>query len=195
MLRLLLITALMLSGCTYSTNPIFTEKDNVFDEVFLGSWETEKDAMLFDMRKFEVTRWEPEEKSYRVVLRNETGEKQGTFQLFLSQIVRTKFLTCKFEKPNLEKASPDEPAAAYLTFAIDQLKDGELKTRHLRGDWLAMQVKSNPPVLKHEWHARTGDSEKKDLRLTASTPELRALVLSHLDKRDAWMPVTFKKIR
>ena len=191
MLRLLLITALMLSGCTYSTNPIFTEKDNVFDEAFLGAWETD----MFDLRKFEVTRWGPEEKSYRVVLRNETDGGKGTFQLFLSQIDRTKFLTCKFEKPNSEKVSPEEPAAAYLTFAIDQLKDGELKTRHLRGDWLAMQVKSNPPVLKHEWHARTGDSEKKDLRLTASTPELRAFVLSNLDKRDAWMPVTFKKIR
>ncbi len=89
MLRFLLLTALMLSGCTYSTNPIFTKEDNVFDEAFLGAWEAEKDAM-FDIRKFEVTRWGPEEKSYRVVLRNEADAKQGTFQLFLSQIDRTK---------------------------------------------------------------------------------------------------------
>ena len=32
MLRLLLLTFLMLSGCTYSTNPIFVEQDNVFDK-------------------------------------------------------------------------------------------------------------------------------------------------------------------
>lgn len=95
----------------------------------------------------------------------------------------------------LLKVSPNERAAAYLTIAIDQFEDGELQTRYLREDWLAMQVKSNPLVLNHEWHARTGDSEKKDLRLTASTPLLRAFVLSQLDNRDAWMPVTFKKIR
>ena len=80
MLRFLLLTALMLSGCTYSTNPIFTEKDNVFDEAFLGAWETD----MFDLRKFEVTRLGHEENSYRVVLRNETDGGKGTFQLFLS---------------------------------------------------------------------------------------------------------------
>ena len=195
MLRLLVLTTLMLSGCTYSTNPIFTEQDNVFDEALIGTWQS-VDGIL-DAGTYEVTRWAPDDNSYRVVLRNQAEVKQGTFQLYLSQIGRTKFLTGKFEKPRPGKVGTEELAvpALYLTYAIDQLEGDQLKTRQLRGDWLTMQVKSNPRVLKHEWHARPGDTEKNDLRLTASTPELRAFVLSQLDKRDAWMPVTFKKIR
>ena len=195
MLRILLLTTLMLSGCTYSTNPIFTEQDNVFDEAFIGTWKSEDG--LFDAGSFEVTRWAPDDNSYRVVFRNQADVKQGTFRLYLSNIDGTKFLTSKFERQGSDKASPEEftAPALYLTYAIDQLEGGQLKSRQLRGDWLAMQVKRNPEALKHEWHARPGDPEKKDLRLTASSPELRAFVLSQLANRDAWIPVTFKKIR
>ncbi len=195
MLRLLLIPLLMLSGCIYSTNPIFTEQDNLFDEAYIGTWQA-KDGFP-DAGTFEVTRWAPEDNSYRVALHNQADVKQGTFQLYLSQIGKTKFLTGKFEKPRPAEAGTEELAvpARYLTFAIDQLEGGQLKARQLRGDWLAMQVKRNPEVLKHEWNARPGDPEKQDLLLTASTPDLRAFVLSQVDKRDTWLPVTFKKIR
>jgi hypothetical protein len=192
MLRLLLLIFVMLSGCTYSTNPIFTEKDNVFDGAFIGTWQA-VDGLPID-GTYEVTRWAPDENSYRVVLRDKGDVKQGTFQLYLSQIDQTKFLTSKFEKTRAEKAGA-EKLAVYLTFAIDQMEGGHLKTRQLRGDWLYLQVKGNPQVLKHEWNARPGDPEKKDLLLTASTAELRAFVLSQLDKRDAWTPLTYKKIR
>jgi hypothetical protein len=195
MLRLLLVTLLISSGCTYSTSPIFTEKDNVFDEAYIGTWQS-LDGMWDDCT-FEVTRWAPDDNSYRVVLNNQAGVKQGTFQLYLSQIDKTKFLTGKFEKPRSENAGTEKSAvpALYLTFAIDQLDSGRLTTRHLRGDYLYTQVKSKPQILKHEWNARPGAPEKKDLLLTASQPELRAFVLSHLDIRDAWEPLTYKKIR
>lgn len=195
MLRLLLLTLLMMSGCTYSTHPIFTDKDNMFDEALIGTWQAEDG--IPDVGTFEVTRWAPDDNSYRVVIRNQADVKKGTFQLYLSEIDQTKFLTGKFEKPRSEKAGTEKLAdnALYLTYAIDQLERGHLKTRQLRGDWLAMHVKGNPQILKHEWNARLGDPEKKDLLLTASTAELRAFVLSQLDKRDAWMPITFKKIR
>jgi hypothetical protein len=195
MLRSLLLTFLLFSGCTYSTNPIFTEKDNLFDETFIGTWQGMD--LFSDAGTLEVTRWAPDNNSYRVVVRNQADVKQGTFQLYLSQIGQTKFLTAKFEKPLSEKPGTEKftVPALYLTYAIDQWERGQLKTRQLRGDWLAMQVKSNPEVLKHEWNPRPGDPEKKDLLLTASTAELRAFVLSHLNKPDAWMPVTFKKIR
>ena len=79
MLRFLLLATLMLSGCTFSSNPIFTKQDNLFNEAFLGTWEVGKDA-VFDFKKFEVTRWGPDEKSYRVILLNEADVKEGTFQ-------------------------------------------------------------------------------------------------------------------
>lgn len=194
---LLFVSVLMFSGCTYSTNPIFVEQDNLFDEAFLGTWEADKEAK-FEFGKFEVQRWGPDERSYRAILRSEAGEKQeASFQLFLSQIDGKKFITAKFEKPSSEKASPDTPAAAanYLTFAIDRFDAGKLKMRYLRGDWLAGQVIRNLSILKHEWHARPDNKEKSDLRLTAPTLELRAFVLEQLGKSEAWMPVMFKKIR
>jgi hypothetical protein len=195
MLRLWLLTFLIVSGCTFSTNPIFTEQDNVFDEALIGTWQAVDG--IPDAGTLEVTRWAPDDNSYRVVLHNQADVNQGTFRLFLSQINKTRFLTSKFEKPSPEKASAEKLAvpALYLTYALDQLEGGQLKTRQLRGDWLAMQVKRKPEVLKHEWNPRPGDPQKQDLLLTAPTPELRAFVLSQLDKRDAWMPVTFKKIR
>jgi hypothetical protein len=133
---LLIASILMSSGCTYSTNPIFVEQDNLFDEASLGTWEADEEAK-FEFRRFEVKRWGPEEKSYRAVLRNENGEKQEpSFQLFLSQIDGKKFITAKFENPSSEKDSPDAAAAAaiYLTFAIDRIEGGELRVRYLLGD-------------------------------------------------------------
>ncbi len=192
---LLIASILMLPGCTYSTNPIFVEQDNLFDEAFLGTWEADKDAN-FAFGKFEVERWGPEAESYRAVLRNEAGEKQDpSIQLFLSQIDGKKFITAKFVKPDSEKASPDTAAAMYLTFVMDRCEGGELQMRYLLGDWLAGQLKGNPAILQHEWIARPDNKEKRDLRLTAPTAELRAFVLEHYDKREAWMPVKFKKIR
>ncbi len=192
---LLIASILMLPGCTYSTNPIFVEQDNLFDEAFLGTWEADKDAN-FAFGKFEVERWGPEAESYRAVLRNEAGEKQdSSMQLFLSQIDGKKFITAKFAKPDSEKASPDIAAAMYLTFVMDRCEGGELQTRYLLGDWLAGQLKKDPLILKHEWIARPDNKEKRDLRLTAPGAELRAFVLEHYDKREAWMPVKFKKIR
>ena len=191
MLRLLFVTTLMLSGCTYSTNPIFTEQDNLFDEALVGTWQA--DGGLSDFATFELTRWTPDEKSYRVVICNQAGKKQGTIQAYLSQIDENKFLTAKFEH---DKPSSTFPARViYWTLAIDQLDGEQLKVRSLRGDWLAQQVKRNPQVLKHVWYAQPAQSDKNNLLLTASTAELRAFVLSHLDKTDAWMPDTFRKIR
>ena len=77
MQRLVLLTFLMLSGCTYSTNPIFTEQDSVFDEAFIGTWQAE-DGMT-DAGTIEVSRWAPDDNSYRVVFRNQADVKQGTF--------------------------------------------------------------------------------------------------------------------
>lgn len=59
---LLFASILMLPGCTYSTNPIFVEQDNLFDEAFLGTWEADEEAKL-EFRRFEVERWGPEEKN------------------------------------------------------------------------------------------------------------------------------------
>lgn len=196
MLRLMIMTALLLSGCTFSTNPIFTEKDNVFDEAFLGTWETKKDG-LFGYNKFEVTRGGAGAKNYRVILSGRAGAKEETFHLYLSQIDGTKFLTGEFGTPSFGKASTDEldVRTVYLTFAIDRLEDGELTTRLLAANWLARRLKENPGLLAHEWHDRPDDPEQKNLLVTASTTDLRAFVLSQRGKSGVWLPVTFNKIR
>ncbi len=194
---LLFASILMLPGCTYSTNPIFVEQDNLFDEAFLGTWEADEEAKL-EFRRFEVERWGPEEKSYRAVLRNERGEKQDpSLQLFLSQIDGKKFITAKFEQPDSEKVSPEtaDAAAMYLTFAMDRCEGGELQMRYLLERWLANQVKTDPSILKHEWNARPDKKKMNHLRITAPTAELRTFVLEHYDKREAWVPLKFKKIR
>jgi hypothetical protein len=194
MLRLLFLTSLLLPGCTFSTNPVFTEQDNVFDESLIGTW---SEDLFSDTGTFKVTRWEPGDNSYRAVLLNKANVKQGTCRIYLSQIDKTRFMTCKFEKQDSENATTEKlnGTTRYLTFAIDHVEGEQLKTRQLRGDWLAMQVKGNPKVLNHEWNARPGAPGKQDLLITAPTPELRAFVLAQLNNQDAWTPVTFKRIR
>ena len=193
--RFLLFALLMLSGCTYSTNPIFTEQDNVFDKAFIGTWKA--DDGIPDVGTFEVTRWATDDNSYRVVLRNQANEKQGTFQLYLSQIDRTKYLTARVEADKSTGSVGAVPAhAIYWTLIIDQQDGEQLKARYLQQAWIIQQINSNPQVLKHEWYAHPDKPDKKNhILLTATTAELRAFVLSHTDKRDAWMPVRFKKIR
>lgn len=205
MLRILMIALLMLSGCTYSTHPIFNEQDNEFDEALVGAWQAEEE--MTDVGTFDVTRWAPDDNSYRVVVRNQANAKQATIRFYLSRIGQAKFLTAQFENPTTNKPNADEAstektksedsavADRYLTFVFDQFAGGQLKVRYLRADWLTGQIKSNPRILKHEWIDRPGNPKIQDLLLTASTTELRAFVLSQLDKRDPWMPMTFKKIR
>jgi hypothetical protein len=195
LLTLLLLTLLMQPGCTYSTHPIFSEQDNVFDEALVGTWKAE--GPMSEVGIFEVSRCETERNSYQVVLRNQADVKQGTFQLYLSHIGQRKFLTAKFERPSTEEKNTDLSTATtwYLTYVIDQWEGGQINARLLRGDWLAGQVKGNPGIVKHEWIVRQGDSKKQDLLLTAATPELRDFILSHVDNKEAWLPGAFRKIR
>jgi hypothetical protein len=49
------------------------EQDNVFDEAFNGTWQA-LDGIP-DAGTFEVTRWAPDDNSYRVVLRDQADVK------------------------------------------------------------------------------------------------------------------------
>ncbi len=182
--------------CTYSTNPIFVEQDNLFDEAFLGTGRLiRKPTLRSGNLKWRdgVLKKNPTE---RYSATREGRKQDPSIQLFLSQIDGKKVITAKFVKPDSEKASPDAAAAAamYLTFAMDRCEGGNFKCEPSRR--LACRAsKKDPLILKHEWIARTNNKEKRDLRLTAPTAELRAFVPEHYDKREAWMPVVFKKIR
>jgi hypothetical protein len=78
---------------------------------------------------------------------------------------------------------------------MDRCEGGELQMRYLLESWLANQVKTDPSILKHEWNARPDKKKMNRLRITAPTAELRTFVLEHYDKREAWVPLKFKKIR
>ena len=158
--------ALVLSGCVPSLNPLYTEKDLVFDPALVGIWADAENADS-DTWTFE----KDGAKAYKLVI-NEKGDarefeahlfKLGT-NLFLDfspsdslKEVRQEFIkACLLPAHLFAKVTQIEPA---LGFAF------------LDPEWLEKLLKENPQALRHEI------IQQERLVLTASTQELQAFLL------------------
>jgi hypothetical protein len=190
MLRLLLVSFLLLSGCTFSTNPIHMNADLSFDEALVGTWGT-KDIPGFG--EVTLSRLSPSIDAYRVLIFDEQNrQKVGAAEGYLCQLDGKQYISLKFEgKPENKLA----PKITYLTFVIDQQTQEILKLRYLNQGKVTYHLKGKPEALKHEFVPRPATSDKSDLLITAETAEFRAYIQSHLENRDFWVPMELKRVR
>ena len=91
---------LFLAGCVPSLNPLYTEKDLIFDEALLGVWsekENSNDGWTFRKR---------DEKSYLLVV--QAGEKSSPFIAHLVQLGKYRFLDLYPDEAGLKELNCED---------------------------------------------------------------------------------------
>ena len=162
----------IVTGCVPSLNPLYTDKDVIFEPALLGRWGSD------DPRE----KWEFEktgEKSYK--LKQTDGE--GLAAEFDARLVRLgdyKFLDLtvtnideKYFKMNGWAAFSLIPA--HLVVQVHEIGP-KLKLSAMNPDWVKDWLEKNPKAIEHRKLA------EDRYVITASTKDLQKFVLQHADE-------------
>jgi hypothetical protein len=171
-----LLFGLILAGCVPSWNPLYTQKDTVFDAALLGRWlpittnEGSKEAWAFGKKG---------EKCYELQQTDEQGRK-ANFDLRLVQLGKNRFLDLYLSKVegdnvNLNAWAGFSLAPAHLILKVEQIEPA-LKIAAMNPDWLKKLVSDHPDAIGHRI---VFDG---DVILTASTSDLQKFVLEHCEE-------------
>jgi hypothetical protein len=161
------------AACIPSVNPFYTEKDIVFDQRLVGEWQTGDTNSNIQTWKFEKS----EDSAYKLVVTEKEGKTSSLDahlfklkdQLFLDIIAND--LKFAPEQGDLVTASM---IAGHLLLRVPKL-DTQLQLAYCDYDWLGKYLDENPTALAHRRENKAGV-------LTATTKELQAFMLQHLDK-------------
>jgi hypothetical protein len=170
----ILIAVLYGSGCLVSLQPLYNDKDLVFESKLLGVWKDPESSVTWDCRR-------AGEKSYQVVFTDEKGQK-ATFAAHLLEVEGERFI-------DLFPVTSDLRVNTLLldhlvpvhTFAHVLGVEPELRFAILDDDWLKKRLTVDPKVLRHE---RRDD----DIVITASAEELQRFLLANLASKGAFRP-------
>jgi hypothetical protein len=173
---LMAAVALGFAGCFVpSVNPLYTEKDLVFDPALAGTWgkADEDQRWIFARDGDKSYAWTVQEKDSTNVFRAHLL-KLGEHRFFDAILVRTtdeaKGLAriCVVMRP------------AHLFFKVE-ITNSVLRLDALDCDWLEKLVKEDPHAVTHEWLHEPDNPPGEDGRvlLTASTAELQSFILKH----------------
>ena len=172
--------ALLLAGCVPSVNPLYTEKDLVFDPALVGVWseENEKEAWAFA---------EAGGKKYFLKHTDSDG-RTGEFDAHLLKLGQELFLDLYalglggnggWEINQLARcALVIRPGHLFLK--VDQITP-TLKLRLMDPERLEELIEKNPKDIQHEKIRLNGrDSEEFQIILTAPTKDLQKFILRHV---------------
>ncbi len=174
----LTVVLLALSGCwTLSVNPLYTESDIVYDDALEGLWGNPDNP--------EDETWEFKsagEDSYRLVVRPEgkqqlliDPETDGLFEVRMLQLDGHRFIDLFPEEPEKVNSFYKSHVIPAHSFARISIEGNVLRLVALDTEWLEEQ--DNQELLDIS-HVRQSDV----IYLTASTEELQAWVLEHIDE-------------
>jgi len=169
-LPVLLGIVLEMAGCVSSLNPLYTERDLLYDPSLVGVWAESDDAK--ETWAFEKAG----EKGYKLVVTEQDG-KTGEFKAHLLKLGNTLFLDLFPEADALSGTNRNffyqDHWLPTHTFAKVFQVEPELKMAILDPTWLKEHLEKDPKAIAH-----TKVHEHK-IVLTASTPELQKFVLKH----------------
>jgi len=165
------LVALIISifvGCVPSWNPLFTDKDLIFDPKLIGTWKGDREGVW----KFE----KDGDKHYKLSYSDEQGK--ATFIAFLLKIEGRQFLNL-FLEDGYDKDLQMNGLAwltlvpVHLFLRVDEIGTS-VKMAMVDSRWLHRYLKENPRAIAHLSHPN------RDL-LTAETKELQEFVLKHAE--------------
>ncbi|MBI2947214.1 MAG: hypothetical protein HYY23_06180 [Verrucomicrobia bacterium] len=175
--------ALILGGCVTSLQPLFTDKDLLFDPALIGIWEESEDTTwCFEKQNKEA---QDGDKAYRLVVTQK--DVASPMLAGLGKLGERRFL-CLY--PDLEELKERKLGDLYQTALIPGCliakvtQDGPtLEVALLNHSWVEKLVEKDPKAIRHE-------KVEGRIILTAPTEELQQFLLKHADKEEVWEKLT-----
>ncbi len=178
------LALLLVTGCIVtSVNPLYTEKDLVFDPALVGAWgeDNDKDTWAFEKAA---------QKKYKLLHTDGKG-RTGTFEAHLVKLGKYQFLDLHLIDPGeKEEWQINELAAVamimrpgHLFFKVSQIQ-ATLQLSALHEDWLQKLLEKDPKAIQHE-RIQFGTNDYRNV-LTAETKDLQKFVLKYADSEEAF---------
>jgi hypothetical protein len=176
--KTLLLACLILAGCVPSWNPLYTEKDIVFDAALVGTW------MAVDAKEGSKETWvfaKAGDKLYQLQQTDEEGRK-ATFEVRLVKLKDHRFLDLYLAKIDEDDVKMNGWAAfslapAHLILKVHQIEPN-LKIAAMNPEHMKELLKKTPGAIAH----RVIFDE--NIVLNASTAELQKFVVEHVDEEE-----------
>ncbi len=171
-------SALILAGCLVpSVNPLYTEKDLIFDPALVGAW---GEAGSEDRNTFA----RDGEKGYTWT--SQDKESTNVFRAHLLKLGEHRFLDAVLTATSDEWKGIGRASVVvrpvHLFFKVEMEKS-TLRIRALNVEWVEKLLKDNPKVIAHERiHEPDVHEEHGRVMLTASTAELQKFVLKYVEE-------------
>jgi hypothetical protein len=166
---MLMVAGLALAGCVPSLNPLYTEKDLVYDEALLGTWAESEDAK--DRWTFEPLR----DKVYRVTFTED--DEAGEFEVHLLELGGERYLDFQPQAEGMESMRKNGFYKLHWvpahTFARIGVKEGTMRMAFMNPEWIDKHLEGSPESLSHVRRGEDG------LVLTATTTALQEFVREH----------------
>jgi len=178
------VALVLLTGCIVtSVNPLYTEKDLVFDPALVGAWSQAegKDTWAFEKAG---------EKKYKLLHTDEKG-RIGEFEAHLLKLDKYQFLDLYLIDPGEKEEWQINQLAAvamimrpgHLFFKVPQIQP-TLQLSALHEDWLQKLLEKDPKAIRHE-RIQFGTNDYRNV-LTAETKDLQKFVLKYADSGEAF---------
>lgn len=163
-------------GCPVrSLSPLFAERDLVFNPTLIGVWANEDNETL--------TFQKSGDKSYNVILRNNTGDT-STYKVQLGQLGKFWF----FDSYPASKSHDYHLVSTHVISRV-WLSGETFRLAHLEGDWLNKLTDGKQSEIPH-------GRQNGDIILTASTDEIQKLVLHYAEDGNAFpKPQTYVRMK
>ena len=165
----LAFTLLVAAGCVPSLNPLYTEKDLVFEPALVGVWtenDEAKDTWAFEKQG---------ENGYRLIYTNDG--KTGEFEARLLKLGGTLFLDFYPDEAGLKDLTRNDFYKSHLvpahSFAKVMQIEPTLQMALLDPDWVKKLLEKNPGAIAH------GQVAEDRIVLTAPTKELQKFVVQY----------------
>lgn len=173
--------ALGLAGCFVpSVNPLYTEKELVFDSRLVGTWgkTNADDRWVFSSHRAKAYTWTAQE-----------GDGTNVFRVHLVQLGEHRFLDALLVRTTEKWEGIGRASVvvrpAHIFFQVE-LTNSSLSLRALDVEWLDKLLKANPQAVAHERIQEPDVEEDGRVLLTAATAELQRFMLKHATNLDAF---------
>ena len=176
--------SLVLPGCVPSLNPLYTEKDLVFDAALVGTWAEQDDSR--ETWSFNKSG----EKEYKLIYTED--DKTGEFKAHLLKLGNTLYLDFFPESDGLKDSKRNDFYLSHFVpghmFAKVTQVEPTLRMAMLNPDWLKKLLEKNPKAIAY--HAVGEDR----IVLTASTAELQKFIVANTGEAFG-DPATLKRVQ
>ena len=172
----LLISALFLSACVHSLNPLYTEADLTFDPALVGTWHDTETGESWTISNCEKLK-------YSLVHVDADGRK-GEYDARFVRVGDKLFLDlAPVRVPIAQNDLYRDRFIATHMFVHIVAKDSAIQISYVEPRWLKDFLADNPTAIRHE-------KVSGEIVLTSSPKETQKFLLEHMTTRGAFSQST-----